>query len=61
MLGDILREVDDVQAVCQLLEPRIVVLERVSLPDVVLRGSGAVLKAAPPLRVGPMLLGGDIV
>ncbi|MFC4522567.1 LuxR C-terminal-related transcriptional regulator [Cupriavidus pinatubonensis] len=37
LLADILYELNDPEGACQLLEPRIGMLERVSLPDVVLR------------------------
>ncbi|CAG2154899.1 HTH-type transcriptional regulator MalT [Cupriavidus yeoncheonensis] len=37
LLADILYEANDPEAACRLLEPRIAGLERVSLPDVVLR------------------------
>lgn len=37
LLADMLYELNEAEAACQLLEPRIDVLERVSLPDVVLR------------------------
>lgn len=37
LLADLLYESNDAKAACRLLEPRIGVLERVSLPDVVLR------------------------
>ncbi|QQX82816.1 helix-turn-helix domain-containing protein [Cupriavidus necator] len=37
LLADILYELNDAEGACQLLEPRIGMLERVSLPDVVLR------------------------
>ncbi len=45
VLGEILREVDDMEAVRSLLVPRILVLERVSLPDVVLLGLLALSEA----------------
>lgn len=37
LLADTLYELNETEAACQLLEPRIDVLERVSLPDIVLR------------------------
>lgn len=37
LLADILYELNDYDSACELLEPRIAMLERVSLPDVVLR------------------------
>ena len=37
LLADMLYEANDPEGACRLLEPRIAVLERVSLPDVVLR------------------------
>jgi LuxR family maltose regulon positive regulatory protein len=37
LLADTLYELNDIEAACQLLEPRMGVLERVSLPEIVLR------------------------
>lgn len=45
LLADALYELNETEAACELLEPRIGVLERVSLPEVVLRASTVLASA----------------